>query len=208
MIFQKKKRTAPELSAEFERLNVEKTSAQSTLAGLVEGRREVELFGELADLEKHDAEIAKQRLLADRAGARIAQIELDRRALAAEAEQARRVAVYDAAKGAYDKGRDALRTYTKHASLAAEALSEYARARAAISAANAQLPEGKQGIADPEPSNEIPAYFPRQNAPFSHSYHELPKPAVPHQSILAKAVLPALKRGEYFYGEANVPKVY
>jgi hypothetical protein len=38
--------------------------------------------------------------------------------------------------------------------------------------------------------------------------HELPKAAIPHQSILDKAILPTLKRGEYFFGEANVPKVY
>jgi hypothetical protein len=207
-IFPRKKRTGAELSAEFERLLVEKASAQSKLDELLVARRDVELYGSVDALIAHDAEAAKQKLLIDRDDARLEQIERDRKALAAEADQTRRLGVYESAKGAHDKGREALRLYTKHAVAAADALHSYSEARKAIDEANAQLPEGKQAIADPEPNNEIPAYMPRQKPAFSHSYHELPKPAVPHQSVLEKAVLPALKRGEYYFGEANVAKVY
>jgi hypothetical protein len=207
-IFSRKKRSGAELDGEAKRLADEKATAQSNPDELTAGRREVELYGELRELVDHDAEIAKQHLLVERADARLEQIEHDRKTLAADAEQARRQAVYDAAKGAHDKGRDALKTYTKHAVAAADALAAYADARATIVAANGQLPEGKHLIDDPEPSNEVAAYMPRQSPAFSHTMHELPKPGIPHKSVLEKVVLPALKRGEFYFGADNVPKVY
>jgi hypothetical protein len=207
-IFSRKKRSGAELDGEAKRLADEKATAQSNLDELTAVRREVELYGELRELVDHDAEIAKQHLLVERADARLEQIEHDRKTLAADAEQARRQAVYDAAVKQHGEGKEALRAYTRHAASAAESLARYASVRDAIRAANDNLPEGKPPISDPEPSNEVAAYMPRQSPAFSHTMHELPKPGIPHKSVLEKAILPTLKRGQYFYGEANVHQEY
>jgi hypothetical protein len=200
-IFSRKKRTAPELNAEREKLLAEKAAAQAKHGELIEGRREIELYGELDDLQQHDAEIAKERLLIDRANARLAQIDRDEKALEAEAEQASRMAVYDAAKDAHAKGRDALKAYAKHAGHAADALRAYADAKARIDAANRSLPDGREAIEDPEPSNAVAGHYPTGGG-------DLPRSGAPHISILDKAVLPDLERHKYFYGEQNAPKAY
>lgn len=199
MIFSRKKRSATELQAERERLLAEKAGAVTKHGELVAGRREMELFGELEDLQRHDAEIAKQRLLIDRADARLEQIERDQDALEGEAEQARRQAVYSEAERAHAQGRDALKSYTKHAGHAADALHAYADAKEKIDLANAKLPSGKGPIEDPEPSNAVAGHYPAGGG-------DLPRSGAPHVSILEKAVIPDLERHKYFYGDENVEK--
>lgn len=214
MAFFKRKRSHSEILSERERLTAEKAEAQKRLDNLIETRRDVELYGELDDLQRHDAELAKQRLTIDRANARLTQIDSDEWALAAEAEQARRQAVYDAAQKAHAEGRSALRDYEKFAASAGEALKRYATAKAAIDAANDNLPDGKPAIEDCEPNNSVPFYGPKPKPALSWDWgkgeshnHELPRPAKPHLSILTRAVFPRLgEREGYYFGAENAAK--
>jgi hypothetical protein len=83
------------LEASRAALLAEKAGAEANLSDLAVVRRDIELFGELDELEAHDAEAARQRLAVDRAQARLAQVDTDLRAADEASEQARRRADYE-----------------------------------------------------------------------------------------------------------------
>lgn len=200
-IFTRKSRSHNELAAERTKIIAEKAEARKKLDELVAGRRDVELYGELDDLQRQDADISRQKLLIDRAAARLWQIDQDEWALAAEAEQARRQVVYDGAQKAHAEGKSALRDYERYAASAADALKRYADAKTKIDAANHNLPDGKGPLADPEPSNEQPLRRDTNGFPL--------RSAEAHQSVLTRAVLPKLGTvDEFYFGKIERTQTY
>jgi chromosome segregation ATPase len=160
-------------------LHAEKASAESRLGHLATSRRDIELFGELAELEAHDAEIAKTRLAVDRAQARLAQVDTDLRAADEAAEQTRRRANYESAKKHTTDGRNALKDYVRAAEAAADALKRLGTSKIAIGAVNGALPTGAAAIEDPETTSGV-------------NYRQL--------SILDRVKLPKLARDEFYFG--------
>lgn len=150
------RRTVAEVATEAERLAASRAATVADIEALDQARPALLAEAEPAAILAHDE---KRKLLAiglEQADLRLAKIEEERVAAEAEAEQTRRKAVRAAGMKARTAGVEALEEYQRLAPQLAAALVRLAQSENAITAANAELPNGTAPIPSAEPDNSVP----------------------------------------------------
>jgi hypothetical protein len=196
MFFKLKSKAAIDTARES--VLADKHTSEARIADLLSSRRDVQLNGSVDDLVSLDADIARERIAVERAKTRLA--ELDTRTADHNDEQQRRQAAYKTAVAAKypTAAKTALDEYARHAALAAAALNRFGAIKVKVAEANALLPDGAEPISDGELFNGASAR--RLGDGFT-------APGWAHSSILDRAVLPALDRGKFHFGEHNIEKL-
>jgi len=194
-MFGLKLKTRDEIQSSSEKLTQEILTAEARIRDIDATRNSLLIEGTPDDLICSARTRELQVAGLEQARARLAANDRAATAREAEDEETRRRAKYDAAKKRASAGAAHLKAYDRHCELAAAELLGYLAVRQDIIAANFELPSGAKPIADLERDNSV---APTRNADNFSTWGS------PHVSLLDRAVIPKVARGEYWFGGHNI----
>lgn len=155
----KQQPTPESVQDELDRLEQERAAAIAEHLRLADQRESVLLDGTDAEIRAHDEAMAAAKVQAERAALRHERLLPELDAAEAAAEQARRQAIYAAAKAKRDDGLAAMAEYAEAAERLAKVARRISAGNFAVNEANRELPDGVEPLQAPEPYNGKPATY-------------------------------------------------